>query len=712
MSNTATTQAPDLSTLLESINQAIAQNDEPEPAANPEHIERLERAVQLLESSLNSNTQLMQTAVAGISQVTEAISNHGNLLASLHTRQQQTWDSIQLMQNAMERLQAQVLSQVNLQAQTNSLIASQMQTFNLPSGAPATPFAQSPPTANAASTSGTIGAAASPTPNSHGLYTAASSPALTSAITVARSQMSPVSSPKSEAAVASDRQSRRDSSVRIDESANRYYKDAGSRYSSSRRSPSRESNWSSGSSSSRHSYSRNAPQEGFSIKGRSKHALNDSDSSDNRSSKRGCTSPRLNHIIMFGSDGENSESDSESDGGIAGRLSRPSAPRSSDRGERDIGIVGASSNRNNSSYNSHSGNARGQRGGSDINSRLDYSRSQSRFFDEHGSSNEARRLYSSTYRPPERNSGATLAPRDEISTIATTITTPPRLATVIRPMDGNGNEITAERINTVMGPFFFMRLMVVTHVYRLFFDCQALIPNVRQDDFNRSITSLAGFGYWQASARDSSGMSRVMSHYVLRSSADVEYERMKRRMDIKLFKSSVIPEPLLLYYMLTMTCCKLKEIEVEVIATMFFKITGRRVETLDVATKDGVQRMPLRKLWERLSDWAIELCKFIADKTLVQDSLDQADRCYDAYITNCRRCGSNTGSRSLELDPSGSTACKMLLDDEADSRLLLGIRSDELRRINRYLVYMMGELVPPRTIRYLKQVSESFIQNG
>ncbi|KAJ2511966.1 hypothetical protein H4217_007121 [Coemansia sp. RSA 1939] len=68
-----------------------------------------------------------------------------------------------------------------------------------------------------------------------------------------------------------------------------------------------------------------------------------------------------------------------------------------------------------------------------------------------------------------------------------------RSATIIPLRDSAGDVLSAERVSRIMGPFIFIGTPMISPLYKMFYGCQALSTGVKVHELNRAITGLDGF---------------------------------------------------------------------------------------------------------------------------------------------------------------------------------------------------------------------------
>ncbi|KAJ2495013.1 hypothetical protein IWW47_004292 [Coemansia sp. RSA 2052] len=274
--------------------------------------------------------------------------------------------------------------------------------------------------------------------------------------------------------------------------------------------------------------------------------------------------------------------------------------------------------------------------------------------------------------------------------------------------DGSGVEITSTRLSTLIKPFLCISVTMVLPVYRLIFGCSPVSSGMKLHNFNRALTSLEGFRHWATRTPPSSLNASGFLNFVMRDGP--EFQSMRQRMTSRLLppggpKSAVVLGPLLCYYLMSMACIRLEQMTGPVLDRIFHQITGLDITSLRVVTETGIRRMTANDLGEMVRNWAMDLCQYMARDSRMQESLDAATRCYNAYMRKCH----DRGGAYPNLDPDGATAKGMLERNEEHSRMFLGIRATELTNLYKYLVCIM-EGIDSSTVKYLRQVSES-LQN-
>ncbi|KAJ2001819.1 hypothetical protein GGI04_003593 [Coemansia thaxteri] len=753
-------QDAEVSTLMDSLNRLIQQSDEPVAPADS-HLQRLEPALQLLDGKLSENGRMLGEALTKINQLTEVLLCQGKLLTQMCARQDASSRDLgvvnaeikQARLDTAEQLQLIARAQVHftMQAQANrsnpvpivapaSAPAPVVAPVLAPAPAPASTPAKSAviliadtPTTPAASKPGSavksamlplsLIKAVSPTavvqPSKSQTNDQTAKP-LGQPVPAAKSVIAakPVAAAAAAAAKLVAPVTRSPSRPRV-RSTSRSRARRRRRQSRSRSNPrlyrprSRSRSSSRSISDSRYvprpvSRSRNSRDSGdysadvkLTIKGRTKHQGDDDDDA-RRPSKYRATSPRVGSAVMF-SDEVGSESNSDVDDMIERRIVRSESP---DLGSEDrvavIGIVGASSNKH--SPVPHA----------DITSRLgtrlpvyDHC-SNSNDDSDHANGDKYSQLIS-TYSNKHDGLHSTHDEKQMPACLSNQRGSShgrQELSSWLR--DSSGVEITAARLSSVLGPFCYMSLPMISTVYRLCFGCSPMMPGVRLDEYNRALTALEGFRYWPWFKRSSQPGEPLSASIKFIQRDGNEYDRLKERildrLRITRRGGSVVLGPLLCYYLLMLGCTPTGQLPWPVVDLMFKRVTGLGIASLRVATKDGVQRMSAEDVWIMAKTWVVDLCMFMARGSRMQYSLDMATQCNGVYTDKCRKHGGAHGD-----DSDGMVAKEMLVQNEEHSQLFLGIRSTELQRLYRYLVCMVGTLVDQSTLKYLKQVSESFL---
>ncbi|KAJ2725025.1 hypothetical protein GGI07_001594 [Coemansia sp. Benny D115] len=430
------------------------------------------------------------------------------------------------------------------------------------------------------------------------------------------------------------------------------------------------------------------------IKGTNKHARDEDDgySSPRRNTKPRMTSPcNLLNVVMFSDD----SCDTDDDDGSESTLR-------SNANKLGLGIVGASSGVRKRSVAVASGGAAdittrlGSRlhgndaGGSNLNDRLSWPRneydSDSRFTDE----------------GPRRINGRIRRVRTRFGILPTDSVT----GDVV---DSAGEPINEERVSELMGPSFLIALPSFVQVYQMFYGHPALADGISQKSLNHHLTSLSGFKFYgcHIAANSKSSYSSMFVGFVARCGDD--FNNMQRRVRGRLFRSKVVLGPLLFSLVLTISCTRIQNLTPDFVNSLLKNVFGLIIEDLTIVTNNGIKRMSSYEVVNMSISWAKDLCEYISEGKRAQDSLDMADKCQDAYVAECRSRGVG-GDKTTPMDIDGKVALAMLKGNVANSQRFLGLRSSDLKQLYRYLYHTIGTAVSPPAMRYLKQVSESFIQ--
>ncbi|KAJ1956457.1 hypothetical protein EC988_001339 [Linderina pennispora] len=444
------------------------------------------------------------------------------------------------------------------------------------------------------------------------------------------------------------------------------------------------------------SSSKAQPSESLSIKGRSRLAKQQHGSSDSEiefpDAKRGFHSPRL-AAYSGGAGTDDSEDDSDD------LISRPKAPSGSiAQAPSQLGIVGASSISNRAG-----GSFRG-----DLASRLGTKHSRwSENSDQTPPSthDSDARLSDSRYDSRRRERSPTSRRRRSQSPVGRSLSCRSE-PTGLEMKDQMGNEITAERISTVLGPFFCIGYSAIGPMYKAFYGCQLLAMGVQASDLHSHLTHLEGLRYFKTASGQ--GFSRhSIVRYVARSGTAAS--QMERRLRRNLLDPEAVPEPLLYYHMLTLCCCRLSDTNGSVVQDVLRELTNKRLDDLRTITADGIVCMRADEVWARTADWASMLVQFIRSHN-AQRVLACADRCYETYVNQCEKANVSQGGI---LDPQGSVANNMLKMNMDHSKLFLGIKSTDLKQLYRYLHFIMSARLTGDTARddiiFLESLAKSYI---
>ncbi|KAJ2749043.1 hypothetical protein GGI19_005857 [Coemansia pectinata] len=271
--------------------------------------------------------------------------------------------------------------------------------------------------------------------------------------------------------------------------------------------------------------------------------------------------------------------------------------------------------------------------------------------------------------------------------------------------DCSGEEITPARMSALLGPFCFMILHMVPTVYRQIFGCQPIPGGVKPQEFNRALTKMEGFTFCPLNIPGPTPNRPTFMNFLQRDGDELGNMRknLLRRLALTGGANAVVAGPLLSYYLVTLACMRVDQMTGTILDRIFRRITGRALGSLTVVTENRIGRMTAIEMCEMAKTWVTNLCLFIAKGSRMQDSLDLATACYEAYVKRYRA----TGSTSVHIDIDGRVAREMLENNEDHSRMFLGIRATELTKLYVYLVCMVNGEVNTSTKNYLKVVSES-----
>ncbi|PIA18688.1 hypothetical protein COEREDRAFT_79690 [Coemansia reversa NRRL 1564] len=413
------------------------------------------------------------------------------------------------------------------------------------------------------------------------------------------------------------------------------------------------------------------------IKGSTKHRLSNDQHEHNRTKRRQLSPRASNNVIRF-SDNEDDGNSSDSmicmdtEENIERNSNESCSPRRSRHGEVAIGIVGTS--------------------GMNITSRLGPRSSTYR-------SNLDERLGSSySY---DSHVPSYLESRDASAGYSSSVSS--RRPTAIPLKDNSGQDITSERISSLLGPFVFLELSVMQKVYAMYFGCQPLVSGVGLHTLHVTMTKLNNFRFKEIrSLNASGGQSRFK--FIARSGEGLR--KAKSRIEYRLLECEVIPAPLLWCFIIQLGCFTIDDLSGSAVDYMFYEVTGKHLNRLKIVTADGVMHMSADEIWRMARHWATDVTNFVTEGRRAPESLGIAEEIFGSYLKKCRENG-----LSAPKQDRGDIAEKMFREHK-HSQLFLGVRSGELKSLFKYLGYMMGKRVDRAAMNYLRETSTSFIRNN
>ncbi|KAJ2801747.1 hypothetical protein H4R20_003553 [Coemansia guatemalensis] len=278
-----------------------------------------------------------------------------------------------------------------------------------------------------------------------------------------------------------------------------------------------------------------------------------------------------------------------------------------------------------------------------------------------------------------------------------------RRPTAIPLKDCSGQDITAERINSLLGPFVFLDLMVMPQVYHMYFGCHPLVSGVSLHMLHVTMTSLNNFRFKEVKSPSPDG---PMTRYKFIARAGEGLRKAKGRIEYRLFRSEVIPAPLLWCFIIQLGCFNIDRMSGSAVDYMFYEVTGKHLNSLRIVTADGVTDMSADEIWKLARRWATDLTNFVTDGRRVPESLGIVDKIAEEYLKKCKEEG-----LSATKQDKGEIAKKMLREHK-HYQLFLGIRRGELESLFKYLGYMMGSKIDRAAVNYLRETSTSFIRNS
>ncbi|KAJ2611904.1 hypothetical protein H4S08_002941 [Coemansia sp. RSA 1365] len=427
--------------------------------------------------------------------------------------------------------------------------------------------------------------------------------------------------------------------------------------------------------------SRNAETNGSSsevtIKGSTKHRLGNDQNEHSRTKRRQLSPRASNNVIRFSdNDDDGNSSDSmirlDTEDNTERNSDGSCSPRRSRHGEVAIGIVGSS--------------------GINIASRLGPRSSTYR------SSLDERLGSSYSY---DSHVPSYLESRDGSVGYSSSVSS--RRPTAIPLKDNSGQDITSERISSLLGPFVFLELSVMPKVYAMYFGCQPLVSGVGLHTLHVTMTKLNNFRFKEVRSLNSNG---VQSRFKFIARSGEGLRKAKNRIEYRLLECEVIPAPLLWCFIIQLGCFTIDELSGSAVDYMFYEVTGKHLNRLRIVTADGVTHMSADEIWRMARHWATDVTNFVTEGRRAPESLGITEEIFGAYLKKCKENG-----LSAPKQDRGEIAEKMFREHK-HSQLFLGVRSGELKSLFKYLGYMMGSRIDRAAMNYLRETSTSFIRNN
>ncbi|KAJ2027748.1 hypothetical protein IWW57_002466 [Coemansia sp. S610] len=181
---------------------------------------------------------------------------------------------------------------------------------------------------------------------------------------------------------------------------------------------------------------------------------------------------------------------------------------------------------------------------------------------------------------------------------------------------------------------------------------------------------------------------------------DLKCQSLQKRLSQLELAILPIPRPLFLYSLAMLGCMrydKLSDTHFEDQASLIMK---ERSPSLPYVTGSGVRFLERKDTCNAVKIWLHDICRFAFGLGHLENTLIMAAKCFTAYWSKRLEQGTVNGNYD---HPYGLIAKKMLKDDVHSSRLLLGIRSSELKALFLYLPFIMEGAVDNDMMEYLKR---------
>ncbi|KAJ2075115.1 hypothetical protein GGH13_000846 [Coemansia sp. S155-1] len=242
--------------------------------------------------------------------------------------------------------------------------------------------------------------------------------------------------------------------------------------------------------------------------------------------------------------------------------------------------------------------------------------------------------------------------------------------------DGS-DTVRSEAMSVLGGPFVIISLDMMPSISNLITRRELAFTGVGQQELDQQSGGIQGFNNWSYDLRE---MGRA---YLIRRG--LQYRQLRdnfhRRLKLKKGISTVVPRPLMCYFLATLVFMPLDLLSSTILEKAFKRVTNMDLRSQHIVTENGCESLLALALCLMVRQWLQELCLLIVATNSQQKTLTIASNCFAEY----EKRGRGEGNSGIDFDPTGDIAKDMLLRDTFDSRALLGIYPDEVRVLLKHL---------------------------
>ncbi|KAJ2076160.1 hypothetical protein GGH13_000093 [Coemansia sp. S155-1] len=237
--------------------------------------------------------------------------------------------------------------------------------------------------------------------------------------------------------------------------------------------------------------------------------------------------------------------------------------------------------------------------------------------------------------------------------------------------------VRSEAMSVLGGPFVIIRSDMMPAISNLLTRRELAFTGVGHQELDQQSGAILGFESWPC---DLPGMS---STFLIRRGP--EYRQMRdnfhSRLKLKKGISTVVPRPLICYFLATLVFTPLDLLSSAILEKAFKRVTNMDLRSQHIVTEKGCESLLSLDLCLLVRQWLQELCLLVVATNSHKKSLNIALDCYAEY----EKRGRDEGNSGVDFDPTGDIARDMLLTNAFDSRALLGIFPDEVRVLLKHL---------------------------
>ncbi|KAJ1916181.1 hypothetical protein GGI09_001738 [Coemansia sp. S100] len=237
--------------------------------------------------------------------------------------------------------------------------------------------------------------------------------------------------------------------------------------------------------------------------------------------------------------------------------------------------------------------------------------------------------------------------------------------------------VRLEAMSVLGGPFIIISLDMMPAISNLITRRDSALTGVGQQELDQQSGAIQGYKNWTCD------LPEMGSTFLIRRGP--EYRQMRdnfhRRLKLNKGIGSVVPRPLMCYFLATLVFTPLDLLSSGILENAFKRVTNMDLRSQHIVTEKGCKSLLSIDLCLMVRQWMQELCLLIVITKSHQKSLNIASNCYAEY----EKRGRDNGNLGFDFDPTGDIAKDMLLRNTFDSRALLGIFPDEVKALLKHL---------------------------